>query len=183
MKLVILDRDGVINHDSRHYIKSPREWHPIPGSLDAMARLSQNGFRVVVASNQSGIGRGLFGYGDLFAIHDKLARMVGELGGRLDGMFFCPHTEEDACACRKPGIGLLEDIRRRFQTDLVGVPMVGDGLRDLQAARSAGAVPILVRTGNGAATEREAHPALAGVVVHDDLAQAVGAMIKESRKP
>ncbi|MDN5863198.1 MAG: HAD-IIIA family hydrolase, partial [Salinisphaera sp.] len=114
MKLGILDRDGVINHDSRHYIKSPREWHPIPGSLDAMARLSQNGFRVVVASNQSGIGRGLFGYGDLFAIHDKLARMVGELGGRLDGMFFCPHTEEDACACRKPGIGLLEDIRRRF---------------------------------------------------------------------
>lgn len=169
MKLIILDRDGVINEDSPDFVKSSQEWRPLPGSLEAIARLCHAGWRVVVATNQSGIGRGLFDFGALFAMHDKMSRMLTEVGGRIDGVFFCPHTPEDDCRCRKPKTGLYEDIARRFQVDLATVPAVGDSIRDIQSARDAGAVPFLVKTGNGTTTLREHADQLKGVMVHDDL--------------
>lgn len=149
MKLVILDRDGVINHDSPQHIKSPDEWIPIPGSLEAIALLNQSGFRVVLATNQSGISRGLFDMATLNAIHDKMHRALGQLGGRIDALFYCPHSAEANCDCRKPKSGMIEEISRRFAIDLTGVPSVGDALRDLQASAAYGAQPILVRTGKG----------------------------------
>ena len=152
MKLVILDRDGVINHDSDQYIKSPDEWRPIPGSLAAIARLNQAGYRVVVATNQSGVGRGLFETDTLLAIHDKMLKALTQVGGRLDAIFFCPHTNADNCDCRKPKPGMLKEIAARFNADLTGVPAVGDSLRDLQAAVAAGAQPMLVLTGKGRKT-------------------------------
>jgi D-glycero-D-manno-heptose 1,7-bisphosphate phosphatase len=152
MKLVILDRDGVINYDSDNYIKSPDEWRPIPGSLEAIARLNQAGYRVVVASNQAGIGRGLFDMATLAAIHDKMHRAVAQASGRIEAVFYCPHSRDANCNCRKPKPGLLEDIARRFNTDLTGVPTIGDSLRDLQAAVQVHAQPILVMTGKGKKT-------------------------------
>jgi D-glycero-D-manno-heptose 1,7-bisphosphate phosphatase len=115
MKLVILDRDGVINHDSDQYIKSPDEWRPIPGSLAAIARLNQAGYRVVVATNQSGVGRGLFETDTLLAIHDKMLKALTQVGGRIDAIFFCPHTNVDKCDCRKPKPGLFKEIAGRLQ--------------------------------------------------------------------
>jgi len=155
MKLVILDRDGTINHDSDDYIKSPAEWTPIPGSLEAIARLHQAGYRVVVATNQSGIGRGLFDTQALFAIHDKLQRALGQVGGRIDAFFFCPHKADDNCRCRKPQPGMLLEAARRFNVSLEDVFMVGDSRKDLDAAASAGARPVLVLTGKGAKTRAE----------------------------
>lgn len=152
MKLIILDRDGVINYDSDQFIKSPEEWRPIPGSLEAIARLNQAGYRVVVATNQSGIGRGLFDMPTLNAIHDKMHKSLALVGGRLDAIFFCPHTSESACACRKPKSGMLEEIATRYGVSLHGVPAVGDSLRDLQAAAAVGAQPYLVLTGKGEKT-------------------------------
>ncbi|HEX5538640.1 MAG TPA: D-glycero-beta-D-manno-heptose 1,7-bisphosphate 7-phosphatase [Methylophilaceae bacterium] len=152
MKLVILDRDGVINFDSPQHIKSPDEWIPIPGSLEAIALLNQSGFRVVLATNQSGISRGLFDMATLNAIHDKMHRALGQLGGRIDALFYCPHSAEAECNCRKPKSGMIEEISRRFAIDLDGVPSVGDSLRDLQASAAYGAQPILVRTGKGELT-------------------------------
>ena len=133
MKLVVLDRDGVINLDSVHFIKSTNEWIPISGSLEAIALLNQSGYRVAIATNQSGISRGLFDMVMLNAIHDKMHRALGQLGGRIDAMFYCPHSAEDNCACRKPKPGMMEEIGKRFGVDLTGVPIVGDSLRDLQA--------------------------------------------------
>ena len=153
MKLIILDRDGVINQDSDLYIKSPDEWKPIPGSLDAIARLTQWGYRVVVATNQSGIGRGLFEMDTLNAIHDKMIKAVAQVGGRIDAVFFCPHTNTDKCSCRKPKSGMLEEIAARYNAELEGVPSIGDSLRDLQAAEAVGAQPMLVLTGKGKKTE------------------------------
>jgi len=155
MKLAILDRDGVINYDSDQYIKSPAEWRPIPGSIEAIARLNQNGFRIAVATNQSGIGRGLFDMATLNAINDKMMEMVFRQGGRIDALFFCPHTAVEECGCRKPKTGMFEEIAARFHTDLKGVPSVGDSLKDLQAAEAVGALPILVLTGKGVATQKE----------------------------
>ena len=152
MKLIVLDRDGVINFDSDQYIKSPEEWKPIPGSLSAIARLNQKGYRVVVSTNQSGIGRGLFGMDVLNAIHDKMLRAAAQVGARIDAVFFCPHTDADRCECRKPKPGMLREIAMRYNTDLVGLPAVGDSLRDLQAAAAVGAQPILVMTGKGGKT-------------------------------
>ena len=149
MKLVILDRDGVINHDSDQYIKSPEEWKPIPGSLTAIARLNQAGFLVVVATNQSGIGRGLFETDTMIAIHDKMFKALAQVGGHIDAIFFCPHTNDDNCECRKPKPGMFREIAARFNADLAGVPAIGDSLRDLQAAQAAGAQPVLVLTGKG----------------------------------
>jgi D-glycero-D-manno-heptose 1,7-bisphosphate phosphatase len=154
MKLIILDRDGVINHDSDQYIKSPDEWKPIPGSLEAIAQLSQAGYRVVVATNQSGVGRGLFEMDTLNAIHEKMVKAVNQAGGRIDAIFFCPHTSADGCACRKPLPGMFREISTRFNVDLTDVPTVGDSLRDLQAAITVGAQPILVLTGKGAKTAK-----------------------------
>src|SRR5215212_9229114 len=152
MKLVILDRDGVINQDSDSYIKSPDEWRPIPGSLEAITRLNQAGYHVVLATNQSGVGRGLFEVSTLNAIHDKMHRALAQIGGRIDAIFFCPHAQEANCTCRKPKPGLLEEIAHRFNMDLAGVPVIGDSLRDLEAASAVGATPMLVLTGKGAKT-------------------------------
>ena len=152
MKLVILDRDGVINLDSDQYIKSPEEWKPIPGSLEAIALLNQAGFRVVVCTNQSGIGRGLFEMDTLNAIHDKMIRALAQIGGHVDAIFFCPHTAADECECRKPKGGMFREIEARFNVSLVDVPAIGDSLRDLQAAATVGAKPILVLTGKGKKT-------------------------------
>ena len=153
MKLVILDRDGVINHDSKQFIKSPAEWRPIPGSLEAIARLNQAGYRVVVATNQSGVGRGLFDMDTLNAIHDKMHRAVLAAGGRIDAIFYCPHAVDAGCRCRKPATGMFERIAGCFNIDLPGTPAVGDSLRDLQAAVAVGALPLLVLTGKGTQTQ------------------------------
>jgi D-glycero-D-manno-heptose 1,7-bisphosphate phosphatase len=152
MKLVILDRDGVINFDSAQFIKSPDEWKPIPGSLEAIARLNQAGFRVVLATNQSGVGRGLFDMATLNAIHDKMHKALGQYGGRIDALFYCPHAADSNCGCRKPKAGMFQEIAKRFNESLAGVPSVGDSLRDLQASAAVGAQPMLVLTGKGEQT-------------------------------
>ena len=152
MKLVILDRDGVINQDSANFIKNPNEWIALPGSLEAIALLNQSGFRVVIATNQSGIARGLFDMATLNAIHDKMHRALAQLGGRIDAMFYCPHAADDNCTCRKPKTGMVEDIARRFSVNLSEVYAVGDSLRVLQAFHDAGCKPILVRSGKGEET-------------------------------
>jgi D-glycero-D-manno-heptose 1,7-bisphosphate phosphatase len=155
MKLVILDRDGTINHDSDQFIKSPEEFRPIAGSLQAIARLTQADYRIVVATNQSGIARGLLDARTLFAIHEALNRALAQLGGRIDAFFFCPHKAEDRCACRKPQPGMLLEVARRFNVGLGKAYMVGDGQRDLEAAAAAGAMPVLVLTGKGRETQAE----------------------------
>ena len=172
MKLVILDRDGVINFDSDHFIKSPAEWKPIPGSLEAIARLTQAGFKVVVASNQSGIDRGLFDMDTLNAIHDKMHRAVKTAGGRIDAIFYCPHSADSNCSCRKPKPGMFERIAACFNVDLGNTYAVGDSLRDLQAAASAGAKPVLVLSGKGQGTQAEGGLP-EGTRIFDDLAAAV----------
>ncbi len=168
-RVIVLDRDGVINQDSPLYIKSPAELIAIPGSMEAIATLTAAGFAVVVASNQSGVGRGLFDQPTLRAIHDKLIELVQAAGGRLTAIYVCPHHPQAGCECRKPAPGLLVRLARDLDIDLAGVPVVGDSRRDLEAAQAVGARPILVRTGNGAATEA-ALTGAAGVEVYDDLA-------------
>jgi len=153
-KLIVLDRDGVINYDSDQFIKSPDEWRPIPGSLEAIARLNHAGFRVIVATNQPGLGRRLFDMATLISIHDKMYKALAQLGGRVDALFYCPHTADSNCDCRKPKPGMLIEIGQRFGVELTGVPCVGDGERDLQAAAAVGAQPILVLTGKGEKTLR-----------------------------
>jgi len=169
MKLIVLDRDGVINHDSAN------EWRPIAGSLNAISRLNQAGFHVIVATNQSGIGRGFFDMAALNAIHDKMHKALAQAGARIDAIYFCPHTAEDHCHCRKPKTGMFEDIARRLNTPLAGVPLVGDSIRDLQAAATVGALPMLVLTGNGKKTQR-AGALPPATRVFADLAAAVDAI-------
>ena len=169
MKLVILDRDGTINHDSDEHIKSPEEWKPIKGSLEAIARLVQANYRIVVATNQSGIARGLFDMAALNAIHAEMHRAVGLAGGRIDAIFFCPHAADSDCGCRKPKPGLLLEVAARMDVDLAEVPMIGDSLRDLEAAAAAGAKPYLVLTGKGSKT-RDAGGLPRGTRVFADLA-------------
>lgn len=152
MKLVILDRDGVINHDSPEYIKSADEWIAIDGSIDAIARLYKAGFTVVVATNQAGLAKGKFDLDDLEAMHEKLTRLVEEQGAELGAIFYCPHHPDDKCKCRKPMPGMVDAIEAEFNTSAEGFYFVGDSLRDLQAAVSKGCKPILVRTGNGEKT-------------------------------
>jgi len=172
MKLIVLDRDGVINQDSDQFIKSPEEWKPIPGSLEAIARLNQWGWRVVVATNQSGVGRGLFGMDTLNAIHEKMVKSLAQVGGRLDAIFFCPHAADSTCDCRKPKPGLFHQLAERFNVDLTGVPAVGDSLRDLQAGTAVGCVPYLVLTGKGIKTKDD--PDLPpGTFIYPDLAAVV----------
>jgi D-glycero-D-manno-heptose 1,7-bisphosphate phosphatase len=175
MKLVILDRDGVINFDSDEFIKNPDEWRPIPGSLDAIARLTQCGWRIVVASNQSGIGRGLMDMASLNAIKSKRHNAVLQAGGRVEAVFYCPDTAESESPCRKPEPGMFFAISERFNTALDRVPAVGDSLRDLQAAAAAGAQPILVLTGKGAKT-RAAGGLPEGTAVYPDLAAVAQAL-------
>lgn len=150
-KLVIVDRDGTINIDSDDYIKSADEWQPYPNALQAIARLNHAGWHVVVATNQSGLGRGLFDMSTLNAMHEKMHRSLATVGARVDAVFFCPHTPEEACACRKPGSGLFEQIKDRYGRNLDGVANVGDSLRDLQAGAALGCEPHLVLTGKGQA--------------------------------
>jgi D-glycero-D-manno-heptose 1,7-bisphosphate phosphatase len=178
MKLIVLDRDGVINHDSDRFIKTPEEWRAIAGSLEAIATLTQRGYRIAIATNQSGIGRGLLDIAAFNAINDKMTRQLSQVGGRIDAIFFCPHAADAHCECRKPKAGMLREIARRFSIDMKGVPVVGDSLRDLQAAQEVGAQPILVATGKGKITLKEgALPE--GTEIYDDLAayaeQLVGA--------
>jgi len=176
MKLVILDRDGVINYDSDQFIKSPDEWKPIPGSLEAIARLSQADFRVVVATNQSGVGRGLFDMAVLNAIHDKMCKAVAQAGGRIDAVFFCPHAADADCNCRKPKSGMIEEIAARYNMSLDGVPAIGDSLRDLEATARMGARPILVLTGKGMKTQAKGGLP-PGTLIYPDLAAAVATLV------
>lgn len=172
MKLIILDRDGVINLDSDHFIKSPDEWKPIAGSLEAIARLNQAGYRVAVATNQSGVGRGLFDMAMLNAIHTRMHKELAQAGGRIDALFYCPHAADSKCACRKPLPGMFLDMAARFNIQLSAIPAVGDSLRDLQAAAAVGAAPILVKTGKGAATLKAGNLP-EGTVVFADLSEVV----------
>jgi len=154
MKTIILDRDGVINEDSDAFIKSVDEWKPVPCSLEAIARLCRNGYRIVVATNQSGVARGLFTIETLNQIHHHMLEQVRARGGMIEAVFFCPHGPDDDCPCRKPRTGMLREIAERMKIEISGIPVVGDSMRDLQAARDSGAVPVLVRTGKGRKTAR-----------------------------
>lgn len=171
MKLLILDRDGTINQDSDDFVKSPEEWVPLPGALEAIARLNHAGWHVVLASNQSGLGRGLFDVAALNAMHAKMHKALAALGGRIDAVFYCPHGPDEGCRCRKPMPGLFEQIGERFGVELKGVPVVGDSMRDLQAGVLVGCEPHLVLTGKGEAFRGlplpEGFPP--GTVKHEDL--------------
>ncbi len=176
MSLIILDRDGVINHDSDDFIKNPAEWEPIEGSLEAIARLNYAGYRVVVITNQSGIARGLFDVETLNRIHSKMRRMLAQVGGKIEAIMFCPHGPEDDCQCRKPQNGSFVELAHRLRVSLTNVPAVGDSLRDIQAAKLSEARPILVRTGKGERTLEAGIPE--GVEVYDDLASVANALLE-----
>jgi D-glycero-D-manno-heptose 1,7-bisphosphate phosphatase len=176
MKLIILDRDGVINHDSPGFIKGPEEFKPIPGSIEAIARLTQDGYSVVVATNQSGVGRGLFDMATLNAINSKMHKLVNQAGGRIEAIFYCPDTAESNSQFRKPNPGMLIEIGERFAATLEGVPAVGDSPRDLQAAAAVKAQPILVLTGKGEKT-LEAGGLPPGTQIYPDLAAVARALI------
>lgn len=188
MKLIILDRDGVINHDRSDYVKSADECLPVEGSIEAIVRLHQAGFTVVVATNQSGLARGKFDLDDLEAIHHKLSRLCEEAGGAISAIFYCPHAPQDECKCRKPKAGLLDAIEAEFNTSLDGVVFVGDSLRDIQAGEVKGCLPVLVKTGKGAATlaaleasdEAADKALLARLKVFDHLAAAVDDLLDHS---
>lgn len=192
MKLVILDRDGVINHESPDFVKSADECVPISGSIEALARLHQAGFTIVIATNQSGLARGKFDLDDLEAMHEKLTGLVEVAGGEISAIFYCPHAPEDGCKCRKPMPGLLDAIEAEFNLSAEGVPFIGDTLRDLQAGVTKGCVPILVKTGNGLNTlaalqtpsetvdSKLPSVTLEQIQVFDDLASAADFLIANS---
>ncbi|MBB1127044.1 D-glycero-beta-D-manno-heptose 1,7-bisphosphate 7-phosphatase [Thiospirillum jenense] len=179
MKLVILDRDGVINQDSDAYIKSPEEWIPLPGSVDAIARLNHAGWTVAIATNQSGVARGLFDLTTLDRIHQRMRDYLAAGGARIDAIAFCPHAPEAACQCRKPQPGLLQSLAQRFHTNLINVPMIGDSWRDVEAAMTVKANPLLVLTGKGGITEKTHRAQLNDVTVIADLRAAVDLLINE----
>ena len=181
MKLIILDRDGVINQDSDAYIKSPDEWLPIPGSLEAIAKLNRAGYTVAVATNQSGLSRGYFDLKTLSAMHRKMEVLLSEHGGQIDAVFYCPHGPKDGCQCRKPSPGMLKEIGERFQANLEKVFFIGDTLSDIKAATAAGANPVLVRTGKGKKTELLLEGnSFSHVPVHNDLLSVVEAILRSS---
>jgi len=179
MKLVILDRDGTINADSDDFVKTADEWLPLPGALEAIAKLNHAGWHVVVVSNQSGLGRGLFDVASLNAMHAKMHKLLAAHGGRIDAVFYCPHSPDEACNCRKPLAGLFEQIGERYGIDLKGMPCVGDSLRDVQAGALVGCEPHLVLTGKSAALRGLPLPATypPGTAVHEDLAAFAQALI------
>ncbi|MBE9567687.1 MAG: D-glycero-beta-D-manno-heptose 1,7-bisphosphate 7-phosphatase [Proteobacteria bacterium] len=178
MKLIVLDRDGVINHDSDYYIKSPEEWRPIEGSLEAIARLNHGGYTVVVASNQSGLARGYFDIETLSAMHKKMDELLDKIGGHIDAIFYCPHGPDDGCDCRKPKPGMLLEIGQRFNVSLQEVVFIGDSVSDMKAAKNANAQAILVRTGKGIKAEKILKAECEETVpVYDDLAAAVSAIL------
>jgi D-glycero-D-manno-heptose 1,7-bisphosphate phosphatase len=175
--LLILDRDGVINRESRDFVKSADEWLPLPGSIGAIAALSKAGYTVTVASNQSGLARGLFNKKALRSMHKKLNDLVAAEGGHIDRIVVCPHGPEDGCDCRKPKPGLLLQLAAHYDVALSGVPVVGDSLRDIEAAVAVGARPILVRTGNGRASEPALVGGLVDIEVFDDLVAVAAALV------
>ena len=182
MNLIILDRDGTINEDRDDYVRSPDEWTPLPGALEAIARLNHAGWHTVLATNQSGLGRGLLDMAALNAMHMKMHTLLAKVGGRIDAVFFCPHTPDENCGCRKPLPGLIEQIGQRYGVDLRTVPIVGDSLRDLQAGYAMGCKPHLVRTGKGAALrEADVQREVPGTVIHADLAAFAEFMIQQER--
>ena len=185
MNLIILDRDGTINEDRDDFVKSADEWVPLPGALEAIARLNQAGWHTVIATNQSGLGRGLFDMAALTAMHAKMNAALARVGGRIGAVFFCPHAPEDQCACRKPLPGLYEQIGERYGVDLDKVPAVGDSVRDLEAAVAAGCPPHLVRTGKGAAMSdaqlAQLKQQIPEVQVHADLAAFAESLIQRER--
>ncbi len=179
-KIVILDRDGVINYDSDEYIKCPDEWEPLPGSLEAIVRLNQAEYKVVIITNQSGIARGLFTLDDLNQIHNKMYKQLSDIGGAIDAIFFCPHSDQENCSCRKPCPGLFHEFANRFSVRLTNVPAVGDSLRDLQAAAVSGAQPVLVRTGKGLQTLNSSDmEGVEDTLVYDDLAAFVDSFLED----
>ncbi len=186
MKLIILDRDGTINEDRDDYVKSAEEWVPIPGALEAIARLNHAGWHTVVATNQSGIGRGTFDMATLNAMHVKMNQLLARQGGRIDAVFFCPHAPSDHCQCRKPLPGLFVQIGERFGVDLDQVPVVGDSLRDLQAGSAVGCEPHLVRTDKAALLDESGLAAICdqvpGTLVHADLTAFAEHWIQRSRR-
>jgi D-glycero-D-manno-heptose 1,7-bisphosphate phosphatase len=184
MKLVILDRDGVINYDSDEYIKTLDEYIPLPGSLEAIARLNQAGYTVVVATNQSGIARGYFSEDTLKQMHIKLENLLAQVGGKIDAIYYCPHGPDDSCDCRKPKPGLLQQILQDYDEDVSRIPVIGDSLRDLEAALAVGAQPILVKTGKGERTvEKLAQiPELKNTPVFKDLIEAVDYLLTGAEK-
>ncbi|KPJ89740.1 MAG: hypothetical protein AMJ53_15505 [Gammaproteobacteria bacterium SG8_11] len=184
MKLVILDRDGVINYDSDEYIKSPDEFIPLPGSLEAIARLNQAGYTVVVATNQSGVARGYFSEQTLAQMHAKLAQLLAQVGGKIDAIYYCPHGPDDNCDCRKPKPGLLQQILQKYDADVADIPVIGDSLRDLQSALAVGAQPILVKTGKGERTlaKLAQEPELLSVPIFADLYEAVDYLLTGAEK-
>jgi len=186
MKLVILDRDGTINEDRDDFVKSPEEWVPLPGALEAIARLNHSGWHTVLATNQSGLGRGLFDMASLNAMHARMNQLLTKQGGRIDAVFFCPHVPEDQCDCRKPLPGLMLQIGERYGVDLTEVPFVGDSLRDLQAGAAAGCPTHFVRTGRGAPlSDDELKAVIAkvpGTKVHSDLSAFADALIQQERQ-
>ncbi len=179
MQLVLLDRDGVINRESADFIKTADEWEPIPGSLEALARLHHNDIHVVVVSNQSGLARGLYDIQALNDIHQKMHQLVHKAGGHIDAVFFCPHGPDDACDCRKPMPGLLQQIASRLRVNLATTPFVGDRLSDVHAARQAGAIPVLLRSGRYRNGEINADE-LQDVAIHDDLAAFVDSYLAQN---
>ena len=182
LKLVIPDRDGTINRASDEFVKSPEEWHPLPGALEAISRLNHAGFHVVLATNQSGLGRGLFDMAALNAVHTHMLKSLAAVGGRIDAIFYCPHAPDEGCACRKPAAGLLQQIEERYGVSLKGVPYVGDSLRDMQAAQTAQCAPHLVLTGRHADVQGQSLPPGFPVSthVHADLAAFVDHLLGEA---
>jgi D-glycero-D-manno-heptose 1,7-bisphosphate phosphatase len=177
-RLILLDRDGVINYDSPDYIKDAAEWLPIPGSLEAIAQLKVEGLKVAVCTNQAGIGRGILSHDALLRIHAKLAVQLAEHGVALDALEYCPHHPDDGCRCRKPSPGMLLDVMAALGEEAADTLYVGDSLRDVQAAQAAGCAAALVRTGRGAAAEAAARE-LGVALVHDDLASLVRALLRK----
>jgi D-glycero-D-manno-heptose 1,7-bisphosphate phosphatase len=182
MPVVILDRDGVINEDSDAYIKSVDEWIPIPGSIEAISKLYKAGFTIVVATNQSGLGRQLFKLDDLEAMHNKLNTLVENAGGKIAGIYYCPHHPEDGCACRKPKAGLIEAMERELNVSAQGAFFIGDSMRDLEAGLVKGCTPILVKTGKGEKTLAKINAGdnivFSGLTTYADLAEAADALVK-----
>lgn len=179
---IVLDRDGIINVDREDYVRSVAEWQPMPGCIEAIAALSQAGYSVVVATNQSGLSRGLLAQPALEAIHEKMLRMVTEAGGNIRDVFYCPHLPEDGCDCRKPRTGMLEAIEKKYDVSLRGATMVGDSLKDIQAARTMGCQPVLVRTGKGTQTETTTllWPKYGvDILIYDDLAAFAKSLLEE----
>ena len=189
MPLLILDRDGVINEDSDDYIRSPAQWRPLPGSIEAIADLSRAGYIIAIATNQSGLARGYLGLDELEAIHAMLCSQVEEAGGHIAGIFYCPHLPDAGCGCRKPATGLLTAMAAELGLSPRGAIFIGDSLKDLQAARSFGCRPVLVKTGKGTDTHRVLLSGEAAVAdstdipVYDDLASAARDILREQPAP